>query len=290
MKVKRLFEPPNRRVRILVGLLLAGLFSVQITHTEALRKPDSVSAISGRLVGVPGPSSLSRLEELAKTDHIALLEYCLENYRANFRSYTTTLVKQERINGAIGKEQTIDVKFMQSPFSVALKWAENPNRADRIIYVEGKHDNKMIVRPANALIRALAPAVLRDPRCKDAKAVSLRTVDEFGFEKSMMALLELYRQAKQEGHLKEDFGGYAEVAGRKAIVLIRYLPPKNDYPAHKTAIFIDLETMVPIYVVAHGWDNPPELICRYLYKNVRFNVHMTAEDFLPETNDIKLKQ
>lgn len=275
---------------MLVGLLLAGLFSLQVTRTDAFREFTSVSAISGELVGTTAPSTLSRLAELAKTDHIALLEYCLENCRANFRSYTATLVKQERINGVVGREQTVDVKFMRSPFSVAMKWTKNPNRADRMIYVEGKYDNKMIVRPANALVRALAPAVLRDPRCKDAKAASLRSVDEFGFEKSIVGLLELYRQAEREGHLKVDFGGYAEVAGRKAIVVVRYLPPKNDYPAHKTAIYIDLETMVPICVEAYGWDNPPELICRYLYKNVRFNVHMTGEDFLPESNDIKLKR
>ncbi len=290
MKVKKLFKPGNRRARVLVGLLLAGLFSVQIARTDAFREFTSTSAISGQIVGTAAPETLSKLEKLAKTDHIALLEYCLENYRGNFKSYTATLVKQERINGVIGKEQTVDVKFMQVPFSVAMKWTNNPTQADRIIYVDGKYDNKMMVRPANAFFRALFPAVLRDPRCKDAKAASLRTIDEFGFENSIIALLEVYRQAKKQGHLKEDFGGYAEVAGRKAIILVRYLPPKNNYPAHKTVVFIDLETMVPICVEGYGWGDSPELMCRYLHKDVRFNVHMTDEDFLPETNDIKYKR
>jgi hypothetical protein len=290
MKVKKLFKPGNRRARVLVGLLLAGLFTVQIARTDALREFTSTSAISGEIVGAAAPETLSRLEKLAKTDHIALLEYCLENYRANFKSYTATLVKQERIRGVIGKEQTVDVKFMQQPFSVAMKWTENPSQADRIIYVDGKYDNKMMVRPANGLIRALFPAVLRDPRCKDAKAASLRTIDQFGFENSIMSLLKVYRQAKKQNHLKEDFGGYAEVAGRKAIVLIRYLPPENNYLAHKTVIFIDLESMVPICVEAYGWGNSPELIFRYVHKNLKLNVHMTDEDFLPETNDIKYKR
>ena len=290
MKLKRLFKAGNRRARILVGLLLVGLFSIQVTRTEAFRELDSVSAVGGEIVATATPSTASKLEELAKTDHVALLEHCLENSRANFRSYTVTFIKQERIKGSLTREQTIDVKFMRSPFSVAMKWTKNAARADRIIYVDGKYDNKMVVRPASGFVRALAPSVLRDPRGKDAKAASLRPVNDFGFENSLEALLELYRKAKQEGHLKEAFGGCAEVAGRKAIVLLRYLPPKNDYLVHKAVIYIDIETMVPICVEGYGWEDPPELICRYLYKDIRFNVHMTDQDFLPENNDIKFKR
>ena len=290
MKVKRLFKAGNRRARILVGLLLVGLFSIQVTRTEAFRELGSVSAVGGEIVATATPSTASKLEEMAKTDHIALLDYCLENCRANYRSYTATLVKQERLKGSLTRVQTIDVKYMRSPFSVAMKWVKNSARADRIIYVDGKYDNKMVVRPASGFLRALAPSVLRDPCGKDARASSLRSVKDFGFEKSLEALLELYRKAKKEGHLKEAFGGCAEVAGRKAIVLLRYLPPENDYPAHKAVIYLDIETMVPICVEGYGWEDPPELICRYLYKDIRFNVHMTDRDFLPENNDIKFKR
>ena len=275
---------------MVVGLLLAGLFCIQCTRTDAFRRSRWVSFVSARPVGVAPSETLTKLEDLAKSDHIALLEHCLDNYRENFSTYTTTLVKHERINGRVGKEQTIDVKFMASPFSVAMKWTANPGAADRIIFVEGKNGSKMIARPANLLLRALAPSVLRDPSGKDAKAASLRTVDQFGFERGMMSLLDVYRRARQAGDLKEAFGGYAQVAGRKAIVLFRYLPPKNDYPAYRTAIFIDLEYMVPVCIEGYDWQKQAELICRYVYKDVKFNVHLTDEDFLPQANDIKARK
>ena len=83
---------------------------------------------------------------------------------------------------------------------------------------------------------------------------------------------------------KESFGGYGDVSGRKAICLIRYLPAKDDYPARKTVVFIDVEHLVPLLIEGYDWDE--NLSSRYVYKNVRFNVGLTEQDFLPEANDM----
>ena len=283
--MKRFFRSSNRRVRLFVGLIIAGLFCIQCTRTEAFRQSHYLVPVSGQVVGENDPEVLAKVEKLAKTDHIALLEFCLENYDGRFRDYTCTLIKQEQINHVVGPEQEICVKCLEEPFSVVMKWT--PRTApvgDRVIYVEGKYNNQMLVHPKGVLGQ-LVGTVMRRPDSPEAMKCTLRPVNKFGFRRSMESLLDVYKEARQAGDLKESFGGYAKVAGRKAVVLVRYLPAKDAYPSYKTVTFIDLQYLVPIAVEGYDWDE--KLASRYIFRDVKFNLGLTDSDFLPETNDMK---
>ncbi|MGC9455146.1 MAG: DUF1571 domain-containing protein [Phycisphaerae bacterium] len=280
MLSKSRFRLTNRRVRLAVGLLLAGLFSVQCTQTSAWKDSDVVTPVNGVALGENSPETVRKIDELARTDHIALLEWCLENACGRYRDYTCTFVKQERIGGRLRDAQQIDVKFLAAPFSVAMLWTENPPIADRLIYVENKYNGKMLVRPTG-ILGGLVGTVTRDPTGEDVRRNTLRPVTLFGFVNALENLLDVYRQADQAGDLKTEFGGYAEVGGREVVKLVRYLPPKDDYPAHKTEVYIDLEYLVPICIEGRNWDD--ELSSRYVYKDIRFNVGLTEDDFRPET-------
>jgi hypothetical protein len=284
MALRKIFRPTNRRVRYLVGLLLVGLFCIQCI-------PSSDSTRGKMLIakGLPeDPAEKARkVVHLAQTDHIALLEYCQANYARQYRDYTCTLLKQERIKGELGPEQEVQVKFRGSPFSVTMFWVTNSPIGDRILYVEGKYDNNMIVRPKAKLLQMLTGgAVLRKPDGAEAMKNTLRPVNLFGFQRGMNELTKVYRQAREAGDLKTAFGQFADVAGRRALVLERYLPPKNDYPAAKTLVYIDEEYLVPICIEGFDWEQ--RLSSRYLFKDIRFNVGLTDDDFLPEANGITL--
>jgi len=284
MSLKRMLRPTNRRVRLLVGLLLAALFCIQCSRSDAFRTSSTlVVPIAGRPVGQNSADIMSKVETLARTDHVALLQYCQANYKGRFLDYTCTVTKQERIDNVLGAEQQVEVKFMDSPFSVAMKWTKNPPPGEQALYVEGKYNGNMLVKPRGLL--AVLGTQMRKPDCAEAKANSLRTINEFGFYRSLQSLIDVYRAAKARGDLKEEFGGYAEVAGRKAIALVRYLPARHDYPAKKTIICIDLEYLLPFCVEGYNWDD--QLVCLYLYRDVKFNVGLKAEDFTPESNGIK---
>jgi len=284
MTLKRLLHPTNRRVRLLVGILLAGLFCIQCSRSEAFRQSRFVVAISGQAIGENDPTVMAEVKHLAQTDHVALLEYCLANYQGRFRDYTCTMIKQERINKLVSKEQEIRVKFMEEPYSVAMEWTpQTAPMGDRVLYVEGKYNNQMLVRP-RGLLNQLVGTVMRPPDSPEAMRSTLRPVNQFGFRRAMESLLKVYRQARRAGDLKEAFGGYAEVGGRKAIVLVRYLPAKDNYPSCKTVIFIDLEYLIPSAVEGYDWDG--RLACSYVYKDLAFNVGLTPSDFLPAANDM----
>lgn len=283
--LRRVFRPTNRRVRIIVGLFLAGLFWIQCTKTEAVREePKHVRIVDGE-VRKASTEVADHVINLAKAgEHIEALNYCLNHYQGRYQDYTCTLIKQERLRGKVGKVQTVAVKFRNKPFSVAMKWVKNAPIGDRVLYIEGKYGGKMLVRP-RGLIGKLVGTVMRKPDGKDARKNSLRTVDKFGFERSLQSLLTYYEAGRAAGELGMAYGKEAEVAGRRAVVLVRYLTDDPKYPSYKTLAYIDLEYLVPICV--EGFDSKDNLICRYVFKDMKFNVRLTDQDFTPQANDMK---
>lgn len=285
MITKSLLHPSNRRIRLIVGVLVVGLLCVQCTRSQAFKESRFVQVLSGEIFGANDPEVYAEVIRLAKTDHIALLEYCLDGYGGRYRDYTCTLIKQERLGGRVSNEQEIAVKFLESPYSVAMAWtAETAGIGDRVLYVEGKYNDMMLIR-LTGVWNKLVGTAMRKPDGPQAMQNTLRPVNQFGFRKSLESLLKVYRQARDAGDLKQSFGEYAEVAGRKAVVLVRYLPAKDNYPAAKTLTFIDLEYLVPIAVEGYDWDE--KLSSRYVFKDIRFNVGLTSEEFLPAANGMK---
>ena len=286
MSLRKLVRLPNGRARIIVGLLLAGLFCIQCAPTEALEQNKYVQVVDGKSVGANAPDVLKDVEKLAREDHIALLEKCLKHTRANYSDYTCTFIKQERINGDVKPEQTIEVKFLREPYSVAMTWVKNVPVAEKILYREGHYDGQMLVKPSGFL-GSLVGSVLRPPAGEAAMKNTLRPVSMFGFERGLENLLDVYRQADQAGDLKEAYGGHVKVNDRDAIALVRYLPAKNEYPAQKTVICIDLEYLVPVSIQSWDWDGEPA--SNYVYKDIKFNVGLTPDDFTPKAVGIPPK-
>lgn len=228
------------------------------------------------------------LEALAKTDPIALLEGC-EKSAGRYKDYTCTFRKQERLGGSLKPRQTVAVTFRDSPFSVGMKWLKNAPAGDRLLYVEGKYDNNMLVRPSG--LAWLVPTVSRKPDGPDAMRSTRRPVTLFGFRRGLRSLLEVYRLAKKRGDLKSSFAGYALVGERQTLVLVRELPDAEPYrPAAPplTKVYIDLEHLVPILI--EGFDSTGDeakLLARYEYTDVKFNLGLTDEDFRPEKFDLR---
>ena len=288
MKIKGLLQPTNRTKRLLVGLFLGVLFCIQCTQDLQANKPGSGTAVvrQGQVVMTGSPDVIAMAEKLAKTDHVALLKYCLDNYHNRYSDYTCTFVKQETIRGRLGKEQTTTVKFMERPFSVVMTWTANrPSPADRVIYVDGgKWPGKVLCRPVGLL--GLAGTQVREPWGDDAKAHSLKPITEFGIAKMTQNLIDVYEAARKAGDCREEFGGYFELGGRKCMLLVRHLTdPAKNYPAKKTEIYIDAEYLVPVCV--KGWDWNDQFSCSYGYKDVKFNVPLTENDFLPQSNEMQ---
>lgn len=286
MSWKAVLRPTNRKVRWLVGLLLAGLLALQATRSEAWNKGSGVVAIGGRQIG-SNADLTPHLERMAKTDHIALLDLCIRNCRAKYHDFTGTFTKQEVIGGTTKALQVMNVKFMDAPFSVAMHWVKNAPLGDTILYVEGQRNNQMLVRPTSNVVRAFMPTALRQPDGEEAMRNTLRPVNLFGFERGLSSLLDVYRKAQAAGDLKQSFDGYKKVYDRECLKLVRELPGKPAYrcAAAKTVIFIDIDYLVPIRIEGYDADGAPNSL--YEYSNLKFNVGLASKDFKPETNGMQ---
>ena len=272
----------NRRVRLLVGLLVAGLLFAHLSgQMEARPRSAEAYALADETVHLADRDLQSRMERWAATDHVKLLELCLEHYRRNIHDYRCTFTKQERIGGTLRGAQEMAVKFLHEPFSVAMRWTRNAPVGDRILYVDGKYAGDMLIHLKSGFLRAVAgDPVRRKPDCAEAMKKTRRPVTMFGFENALQSLLEVYRAAADSGDLSQSFEGYFEMAGRKTIKLCRVLPPKEGYPAHRTFVYVDLEHLVPICIEAHDWKG--KLTSQYRYSDVQFNVGLRPADFEPE--------
>lgn len=306
-QLRKALRPSNRRIRILVGLLLVSLLVVQVTQSIATGPVSgtTIHAIGKDQIVTDEPSLLNKICDLAETDHLALLKLCQTRLNENnYKQYTATFVKQEQIRGKLGAEQQIKAKFMESPFSVAMTWTKNPPTGNVLVYVDGKYPDKngksqMIVQPTNELLRRLVGgSVPRLPDGPDAMRNTLRPCTMFGFRNSLQSLINVYESAREKNESNEQWGyrdkktgqrvKFAEVDGRKCIVLTRFLPKREGYPAKKTFVFIDLEYLLPVRVIGYDWDD--KFFCNYEYRGVNFTAELTPKDFTPAANGIKTKK
>ena len=216
---------------------------------------------------------------LAQNDHIGLLEMCLEN-TAQYQDYALTFEKQERIKGKLGDSQTIDVIHRAAPFSVGMRWTENAPQGDRVIYTEGQRNNQMLIHPTDGAARFfVGEQVLRDPHAKEVMDGTLKPITIFGFTNSLTSLVDMYRLAEERGDLRTEFVGVGEMAGREVLIINRFLPDRPDYDAAKTTIYIDIEYLVPVMIEGYDWSDDEKLVARYLFRDIKFNVGLTEEDF-----------
>jgi len=291
MSFKGMLRMTNWKIRLLVGLFLIALFCIQCTQvTTADREAGSHAVmISGTQIGQTSDKGVQKMLDLAHKDQIALLETCLAHYRASYKDFTCTFIKQERLGGKLGLEQTIEVKFLQQPYCVAMAWVKNVPTADRALYIEGENDDQMMVRPAG-LLSFVGPQ-WRKPDSRDVMKNTLKPINKFGFERNLLSLLEVYRQAKEKGDLTCEVGmpdkdgkraEFAEVNGRRTLVLVRMLPAKDNYPAKRTEIYIDVDYMIPTLVKNYNWED--QLASSYVFKDLKFNTGLNKDAFLPEAN------
>ena len=223
-----------------------------------------------------------RITELAQNDHIALLEWACQRYEKHINCYQITLYKQERIRRKLKAVEEVDVRFLEKPFSVFMKWKKNAGRGDKILYVDGAHDGKMIVHPTG--LWSWIKSVKKDPRSKDVKRASLKTPDQFGFHRGMTNMLDIYREAKENGDLRINYIGPTKVKGRPCVAMERVLPADKGYPFARLLIEFDVEYVLPTSITCYDWSG--QLMSRYVYGDLRFNTGLTEADFTPAANGL----
>ncbi len=212
----------------------------------------------------------------------------LQYIRRDIRDYTATMIKRERINGAVGDAEFMTVKIRNRkvdeniPLSIYMKFLKPTAVKDReVIWIEGQNDGKLIAHEGSGMITM---TVRLDPEGFIAMRGNRYPIHEAGIENLVFRLIEKGERDKRVGDATVKFYENTKINGRQC-TLIQVVHPEQrpEYEFHICRVFIDQELQVPIRYAAYGWPEEqggkPTLEEEYTYLNLALNVGLSDQDF-----------
>lgn len=221
----------------------------------------------------------AKMERLARTDPVAFLENCLRRYHREVKSYQLTLQKQERLEGKLQRSEIMEAWFREEPFSVLLEWKEGARLANRVMYVRGQNNEKLLVKPAGLL--SLAGIVEREPLGPEAKQSGRYPLTEFGIAVGMQRTLASWRAARDEKALHIEYQGEKKIreAGDRLCYVFKrtgYLRPEEDGIVEYTT-YIDKETWLQVGSILKGAEG--QLLGEYFFRDIKLNPKLDEDTF-----------
>lgn len=241
-------------------------------------KPKSVTI--SHVVASAGPAAMPSADELVSRGQA--------RYQSEVRDYRCTFVKQERIKGRLTAVQEIEVLFRREPHSVFMKWKINPDKVKRALWIDhpshvDKSGRKVArIEPAGAIARAFVSEVQRPIHSDEARELSRRSLDEFGFGSTFHLLMTYNEVARQKGVLDFRYVGEGEIDGRKTFVLERTLPFTGEggaFPDALMRLHLDQEWLLPTAVYSYADRAGRDLLGSYVMRSVVLNPGLSDSDF-----------
>jgi hypothetical protein len=222
------------------------------------------------------------LENLLSNQPLAFLEMCLERYEREVRGYKLTMLKRERIRGRLyppnGYEK-VHAHFREQPFSVLMNWQENARHAQKVLYVQGENNGKMLVRPTGFILGNLV--VSREVDGAEAKDAGHYTPNQFGLYLAMKRSVDSMRAAQARGALHVTYEGLVtvtEIGDRTCYKFVRtpYEPPEEQ-GVNDLTLYVDTETW--LQVGSSLRDSNGELIGEYFFRDIELNPTFSGHQF-----------
>lgn len=329
-QLKRHCRIPSGAVRMnclaaLICLLALGVLILNFQATPAGAGLDAATLAGPQFAATPAPVAASvegtagltglSVDELNKRIHaaihgsrlalqlhVALLEVGKHRIET-FPDYSATFFKQERVEGDDLQElQTCQLKLRHKPFSVYMKWIEGGDVGRQVLFVEGQHDDKLLVKLGGR--KALLPTLKLDPSGSMALKESRHPVVELG----LLHLSELIlKYRKRDLTLKEGVHWQMitdqKVMDRECNCWVVEYDSKEIEPTYRKSItYIDKELSIPICIRNFGWPeeevasndaqslDEATLIEYYGYKDLQFETRLTDGDFDKGNSDYKFRR
>jgi hypothetical protein len=201
------------------------------------------------------------------------------------KGYTATFRKQERINGALGPEQTLAMKVRHRPFAVYFKFL-SPHEGKEVVYAEGHHENKVIAH-SGGVARFLVPRLAVPPTHPIALADSRHPVTEAGLANLTRRLIGFRRLDLQDAEAVTILDRITDETGRSRLRSIHLHPHRHpDRPFARVEVLYDPVSHIPLQISSYEWPDPEHqdefpLAERYTYENLDLDAELTALDFDP---------
>ncbi|HEY3241952.1 MAG TPA: DUF1571 domain-containing protein [Phycisphaerae bacterium] len=275
--------------RAFLGLTFAAAVGMQCTSavsTPATRGAHAELIVQPVSTVVATELTPSSTDGLARTRPLDFVRFCLENYRRKVRDYSCTFIKQERLGSKITPEQVTEVLFREQPvFSVNMKWTQNADAAQHVLYIKNRWEDDKGNDEAYVVAAGLAKLIgkIRQPIDGPlARKASRRSIADFGFGNTLDMILSYSERAAKTDELDLRFIGETTVDGRPAYAFERRLPYTGEncsYPDRLLKFSIDKEWLVPTAVFSYCDDAGQILLGKYIHENLAMNPGLPDSDF-----------
>jgi hypothetical protein len=279
LRMKKILGPI---IGVALAVVIITLVYVQLRHD--LGWDDNLSRISRTAGNSSNSNAAAGAHPLDAA--LALAQKVQNNIEQNVHDYTATVIKQERSGGELKPADICDVKIRSHPFSVYMDFlAPDDVKGEEALYVDGANGNKLIGH-AGSGIRALAGSVWLDPKGILAMAGQRYPIMELGIANLTRRLIDVGRHDRQYGECYVWQNDNAKVGDRPCILITVMHPTRRpEFIFHIARIFIDRDLLVPLHYEAYDWPQsegqPPQLLERYTYANLKLNPGLTDADFDP---------
>lgn len=203
--------------------------------------------------------------------------------------YIARLTRREHVRGREKPEELILFKYRNNPWSIYFKWLTGEGQGREMVYVKGRHDNKLHILLASGDI-PLMPAGKRITLAPDSvlvRSASRHPIVEAGIAANidrLGAVLDaLDRGDKRLGTLT-DLGMQVRPEYGGAVPAIEHILPggiETDLPdGGRRVYYFDPNTQLPQLVVTR--DPQGKEVEYYRYDRLQVNVNLDDQDFDPD--------
>jgi len=200
-------------------------------------------------------------------------------------TYTGTFLKQERLGGKLGPEQTLDLKLRERPFAIYLKFI-NPMAGREVVYAEGQHDNKLIAHAAG-VARLLVPRLAVPPDHALALADSRHAVTEAGVGNLARRLIAYRRLDLDDPEAVTILDRCPDARGRPRLRSVHTHPHKNsERPFARVEVLYEPGSFLPLDIRNFDWPEPGQtgelrLVEHYSFEDLKLGAALGPLDFDP---------
>lgn len=194
--------------------------------------------------------------------------------------YTANFIKMEMVkNKPIS--QSMQLKFREKPFSVYLHF-QDAHKGREVLYVEGANAGKLLVREAG--LKSVAGTFSFTPLSPEVMNESRYPITNIGMKKLLDAVIEQWKSETAFGETNVEYFPNAKIGETACLVISSTHPQmRKQFPFHKTLLWIDKQSNLPIRVTQHGWPaqpgQKPPVVEEYTYLNLKTNVGLNERDF-----------
>ena len=273
------------------GILVEGTPEAVLGNAPVSALPPNDSGVKSLMLASSSPDLKPISGEAPLEAPIRWAKGVLRLMESGLCDYSCTVSKRERINGILGREEIMEAKVRQEPFSVYLNFLK-PNRFSgrEVIYVENANEGELLVHGVG--LEALAGTIHLDPDGRLAMKGNLHPITDFGIQNLVRKLVCMGEENLQKSQFSVTYFN-AKLNGRDCTCIEVINSDRGADPLfHKAHVYVDMELNLPVKYVSWGWGNEREepLMEEYSYTNIQLNPGFTDLDFDVRNPDYEYRE